>query len=69
MKLNMYVRITSYNVCYTKLLRGHLLVRTNRGEGLEQRFGIPRRDPILENARRDEPDALRHGELIAMRRE
>src|SRR5688572_20447333 len=49
--------------------RRHLPIRTNRGEGFEQRFRIHDRDPILEDARRREPDALAHGELIAVRRE
>ena len=38
-------------------------------KGSTQRFRIHGRDPILEDARRREPDALAHGELIAVRRE
>src|SRR5688572_32419700 len=49
--------------------RGHLPIRTNGGEGFEQRFRIHDRDPILEDARRREPDALAYGELLAVRRE
>src|SRR5262245_42681417 len=49
--------------------RGHLPIRTNRGEGFDQCFRIRDCDPILEDARRREPDAFTHGELIAVRRE
>src|SRR5499426_162583 len=49
--------------------RGHLSIRTDRGEGFDERFRIGDRDPILEDARRREPDALADGELIAVRRE
>ena len=38
-------------------------------KGSSSAFGSVDRDPILENARRNKPDALGHGELVAMRRE
>jgi glyoxylase-like metal-dependent hydrolase (beta-lactamase superfamily II) len=49
--------------------RGDFPVCTNRGEGFDQRFRIRDRDPILEDARRRQLDALTHGELVAVRGE
>src|SRR5687767_15479996 len=41
--------------------RGHLPIRTNRGEGFEQRFRIRERDPNPANARRRVPSASATG--------
>ena len=49
----MYARITSYNVCYTKLLRDAVAQKIIR------RFPVYRQRPLLRDGRRgDLPDSL-----------
>src|SRR6185436_9514981 len=48
---------------------GHLAIGLHRLPGLCQRLRIGHGDPILEDPRRDEPDSLAYGHLIAVRRE